>query len=241
MLKFTPKLKQIVRKAALLLLAVVVAGGSYWFYVRVITNNFHAVIPGVVYRSAQPSPKHLEKWVQRYGIRSVINLRGSSSGSYYADEVEAAARLGLELVSVRLSANRQPSSVQLKLLIEALETLPQPILLHCRDGSDRAGVASVVAAMAIGGQDYHKAKAQLSPVYLHIDRDPYHIGGLVVEYERHCQKSGISPGPWEHFRSWVTKEYKPFFYNVQLLCPDWPDELSARPDEKPLESHRDIR
>src|ERR671922_1591104 len=38
--------------------------------------NFHAVVPGAVYRCAQPSGPRLERWVRRYGIRTVVNLRG---------------------------------------------------------------------------------------------------------------------------------------------------------------------
>lgn len=37
--------------------AVALAAGGYWFYHRIIFNNFHVVVEGQVYRSAQPSPR----------------------------------------------------------------------------------------------------------------------------------------------------------------------------------------
>src|SRR5437762_3078140 len=42
-------------------------------------NNFHTVLPGRVYRCAQPSGPDLEKYIRAHGIRTVLNLRGCCS------------------------------------------------------------------------------------------------------------------------------------------------------------------
>lgn len=39
-------------------------------------GNIHTVAQGEAFRSAQPSPQKLERYVQAHGIRTVINLRG---------------------------------------------------------------------------------------------------------------------------------------------------------------------
>ena len=41
-------------------------------------SNRHTVIPGRVYRSAQPSADDLREQIETVGIRTVLNLRGSS-------------------------------------------------------------------------------------------------------------------------------------------------------------------
>src|SRR5688572_16573499 len=39
-------------------------------------RNFHAIVPGRAYRSAQPTAADLEWAVRAHGIRTVVNLRG---------------------------------------------------------------------------------------------------------------------------------------------------------------------
>src|SRR5262245_46726283 len=56
--------------AAGLLVAVLAEVGRVF-----VGPNFHTVLPGRVYRTAQPSPDRLERLVRGYGIRTVINLR----------------------------------------------------------------------------------------------------------------------------------------------------------------------
>ncbi len=45
-------------------------------YSVLIGRNFRTLIPGQVYRCAQPSPGDLQKYVAPYGIQTVINMRG---------------------------------------------------------------------------------------------------------------------------------------------------------------------
>src|SRR5262249_37735778 len=39
-------------------------------------GNVHEVIPGILYRGAQPSPASLETLIQKHKIRTVLNVRG---------------------------------------------------------------------------------------------------------------------------------------------------------------------
>jgi len=39
-------------------------------------GNFHEVSKGTVYRSAQLDEDELAEYIDRYGIRSILNLRG---------------------------------------------------------------------------------------------------------------------------------------------------------------------
>ena len=189
-------------------------------YILGLTNNFHELVPGQVYRSGQPSAGELKEWSAKYGLKTVVNLRGSSSRPFYDAERRAAAEAGVRLINIRFSAIRLPPAPELRRLIEALETAERPILLHCRDGSDRAGVASVLAAMAVGGQDYETATSQLSARYLHFDEGPDAIAGVLEKYEAHCREEGLSTGGWDEFKDWALHHYYPFYYFVEIEAPE---------------------
>src|SRR5947207_6908268 len=64
-----------------------------WEIVRVgLGINSHVVLPGKVYRSAQPDENFLRQMVRDHGLRTVINLRGGSQGGPFFDEEEQACR-----------------------------------------------------------------------------------------------------------------------------------------------------
>ena len=58
----------------------------------IFSGNFHEVVPGQFYRSAQLSGERLGAEIDRYGIKTVINLRGENPDKgWYVDEVSATA------------------------------------------------------------------------------------------------------------------------------------------------------
>jgi len=183
-------------------------GGGYFTYVMFITTNFHMVVPGVVYRSAQPSPEDLRIWTRTYGLKTVINLRGKwKKEPFYIAEVATAKALGIGHIDIRFPGIRLPSGDSLRRFVAALENSPKPILLHCRMGADRAGFGSVMAAMALGGEPYKKALAQMSMRYLHFDDNPTKIAGLLQQYEAYCRSRSVGTGGWHEFRAWVMNVY----------------------------------
>lgn len=199
---------------------------GYYLYVRVLHNNFHVVVQGRVYRSAQPSPQHLREWKRKYGLRSIINLRGESAHDYFLAEKDAAKDLDLQLCSIRFSAQDLPPRPFLLDLAEAIETLPQPILLHCAEGADRTGLASVMAAMAIGNQSFQDARDQLSARFFHLSPDPEHIGGLMDLYQQWCQSQGKPTGGWEQFLDYTKNHYHVKYYYVRIEAPE---QLTLQP------------
>ncbi len=199
------------------------AGGAY-YYLRFVRVNFHVVIEGQVYRSAQPGGETLLGWIRSRGLKTIVNLRGSVSDAERAATKEG----GATLVVIRFSAYRLPSLPSLRKLIEVLETADRPILLHCRAGADRTSMASVLAAMAIGGQDYQAASSQLSMRYLRLDGSPQRIAGFLQRYEAYCRKEKIDTGGWKQFRRWAMETYRTYYYYVRI---DAPRKLSARPGE----------
>lgn len=134
-----------------------------------LSGNFHEVLAGELYRSAQPSGAELENYVKRHGIRTVINLRGENNGTgWYREEVETAQRLGIQHINFRMSARRQLSTEQSEELIALLRDAPRPILIHCQAGADRTGLASVIYLQQIANVDEETAEWQLSLLYGHV-------------------------------------------------------------------------
>src|SRR5690606_6151821 len=154
------------RLVSLALLALVTAGALaapgplHRFF---FDENLMAVVPGGVYRSAQPSGSELDAFIDRLGLRSVLNLRGERGGSEWLAEERAVSRArGVEHYTVRLSAKDLPPAQRLREIVAILDGAPRPLLLHCQGGVERSGLVGAVAVLLEGG-DLAAARAQFAP------------------------------------------------------------------------------
>lgn len=133
-----------------------------------LSGNFHEILPGQLYRSAQPTPQALEAYIRQYGIRTVINLRGPSTSRWYRDEIATTSKLSVQHVDFRMQASHQLTSEDSARLIALLKDAPKPVLIHCKAGADRTGLASVIYLQQVAGVDEEVAEWQLSPLYGHL-------------------------------------------------------------------------
>lgn len=146
------------------MLAVLLPGG--YLAGLQISGNFHTVIPGELYRSGQPDTEAIER-AAALGIRTIINLRGEKPGTaWYQEEAEAAERLGITLVNFRMSARHPLSPAHGAQLLALMEGAEKPLLIHCRAGADRTGLASALYLARAGQTD--RAATQLTPYYGHV-------------------------------------------------------------------------
>lgn len=141
--------------------------GSYLSAIQ-LTDNFNEVVPGQLYRSAQPSQADIDEYVKRYHIRTIINLRGKSDALWYKDEIGAAQRAGISHVDFGLPPSKEVTPVQARQLIAILRDMPKPILVHCETGADPTGLVSAIYLQQIAGVDEGKAERQLSILYGHV-------------------------------------------------------------------------
>ncbi|MBP8939740.1 MAG: tyrosine protein phosphatase, partial [Agrobacterium sp.] len=74
-----------------------------------LTGNFHEVIPGELYRSAQPSGKDIATYAKAYGIKTIINLRDEKREGWYDAESQAAKKNGIRLVDFPMSSSEKLS------------------------------------------------------------------------------------------------------------------------------------
>lgn len=113
-------------------------------FTNLIWKNFHK-ISDKAYRSSQPTMHHLGKIVKKYGIKTVINLKGSNHNSgYFLLERERCKKLGVTMVNHTVYSRQIPD---LKVILDAkrmLESTEYPALIHCKAGCDRAGLISTL-------------------------------------------------------------------------------------------------
>jgi protein tyrosine/serine phosphatase len=163
-------------------------------------TNFAPVQPGVLYRSNHPLPGHLRRYVQKVGLRSVINLRGACANGSDALSREAAGRLGLEFYDMALESRGAPQRVRILRLAEIYRTMARPGLIHCKSGADRAGLAAALYRLIEGGSSA-QALAELSWRYGHIKQS--NTGILDAFIETYAREAEGRMG----FLDWVQNEY----------------------------------
>lgn len=148
--------------------ALAAAVGAY-AATLVSTGNFHELVPSEAFRSAQPSQELILRLRREHGLATILNLRGASVGRpWYDDEAKAARAAGVQLISFRMSAATELTPDEVRRLIAIMRDAPKPILIHCRSGADRTGIASALYLAALKGADEERAEWQLSPLYGHV-------------------------------------------------------------------------
>jgi protein tyrosine phosphatase (PTP) superfamily phosphohydrolase (DUF442 family) len=136
---------------------------------RVLWDNWAEVIPGKLYRSNHPTPSRLRAAAQRYGLKTLINLRGHRQCGSDALSREAAARLGLVHLDMAFESRGAPHRDRILRFAELYANLRTPALMHCKSGADRAGLAAGLAIMLEGGTAA-RALGQLSWRFGHFNR-----------------------------------------------------------------------
>lgn len=132
-------------------------------------KNFHELDPGKFYRSAQLAKDEFEDLVKTYGIKTVINLRGSQPGEWwFDDEKSELERLHVRMENIGFSTEQLQTREDWLRYSELLKTAERPILVHCRSGADRTGEASAVYQIDYMGKSREEALDQLSIHYLHM-------------------------------------------------------------------------
>jgi protein tyrosine/serine phosphatase len=169
---------------------------------RLAWSNAGVVVPGVLYRSNQPTPGRLAREAKRLGLRCVLNLRGACGNGADALERAAAARLGLAFLDLPLRSRVAPPRDLLLALIEVLQRMPVPALVHCKSGADRAGFASAVFLL-LRGASVRQAMRQLSWRHGHLRGSGAGVlGAVLAGYARDAEGR-------RDFADWVREEYDP--------------------------------
>jgi protein tyrosine/serine phosphatase len=112
---------------------------------NVFRKNFHEVWPRTLYRSSQPTTYQLEEYIQKYGIKTVINLRRFKGLTVLGElEKRVCEQKGVKMVSIKAYSRQMPRPKALREFKEVFENIEYPALIHCKSGADRAGLGSAL-------------------------------------------------------------------------------------------------
>lgn len=119
-----------------------------WFYAMLVEHNFTNIvrfnfhrISDEAFRSSQPTMWQLRRMVKKYGIKTIINLKGANKNSaHYAFEREQCEKLGIKLVDVDIYSRSLPDGHRIRRAKEVFDSVEYPVWMHCKAGADRAGI-----------------------------------------------------------------------------------------------------
>lgn len=192
-------------------LFLALAGGifvlfSIWWFTPKLHYNIHTVISKEVYRSAQLPKKELEKIVKDKKIRSIINLRNSHpKEKWYREEEILSKAKGIHLYDVSLPAFNFPTQAQLINLTTLLKKAKRPILIHCRHGSDRTGLASAITLILKNDHSITNIEKQASWRYLALNTNS--VGKLVLKKYSKWLQDHHQISSAQNFYFWLKNYY----------------------------------
>lgn len=154
-------------------------------------------------RSGHPSKASLRR-LKRAGLRSILSLRGGADNTPNTAERVAAHDLGLELRFIRMRTGALPEAQTLLLLLDRLREMPKPMMVHCKSGADRTGLAVTLYRHVIKGEPLPKARRALAWYYAHFNWGRAGIvHALLDAYCAAHDATGIA------FEDWVRTQYDP--------------------------------
>ena len=112
-------------------------------FINLFWTNFSKVDEGV-YRSAQLTPWKLKKIIKKYGIKTIVNLRGTHKNYLYQKEKEICEKMGVKYIPFQISSRNLPKDYEIEELINIFKNEKRPILFHCKAGADRTGMVATL-------------------------------------------------------------------------------------------------
>ncbi|WP_435008563.1 fused DSP-PTPase phosphatase/NAD kinase-like protein [Tundrisphaera lichenicola] len=190
---------------------------TFVFRNSLFRENFGVVDEGRVYRSAQPTAG-LPALVASKGLATILNLRGGSDANpWYADEVAATRKLGIDFYDLPMIATVRPTRKQLLTVLDVLDRCNYPLLIHCKSGSDRTGLVSALYLMSRKGMPPERAEDAFSLYYGHVPiLGTRHLHEPLHEYADWLKSRKLDHTPGR-FRNWVAHEYRAADPLVELV------------------------
>ncbi len=149
-----------------------------WTGYFILYGNFHQV-DADVFRSAQLFKHNLPYYIEKYGIKSIVNLRGQKQDKWwYQDEIEISREYNLSHYDFRIGSRSKISQKEMDHIVEIISQAPKPVLIHCKAGADRTSLAVALYLYAVK-HDTNSDRA-LSILYGHF---PW-FGSKTIEMDR---------------------------------------------------------
>ena len=180
-----------------------------------ILYNFHWVVPGDCARAAQAWAGGVGPFLERRGIKALINLRGRNDDlSWWKKETGAAEARGIAHLDAMLDSRKLPTQSMLMRLIEAFDSAPRPFVLKCSGGQDRTSFAAALYLIHRDGwAAMVRARAQYARFpYLHFPKKHQRWLRLFLDFASE-DSHGVPIAQWvrEHYsperlKQWLDKK-----------------------------------
>ena len=158
------------------------------------------MIPGRLYRCNHPTPGRIRRLTRRFGLTTIVNLRGATgSGSYHLSR-DQAQKLGVAYHDLSLESRGAPHRDRILRLLDIWRSAPGPVLVHCKSGADRAGLAAGLCLL-FEGRSAAEALRQLSWRFGHIKQART---GILDAFFLRYQRDGEGREP---FLDWLDRDY----------------------------------
>src|SRR5262249_922424 len=105
------------------------------------------------------------------------------------------------------SAGRLPSVAELRRFIEVLDGCAYPLVLHCRRGADRTGLAAAIVLLLQTDASLDEAALQLSPRYGHVPLGPPGNLARFPDLYAAWMRAHGRPHTRAPFRHWALQQY----------------------------------
>ncbi len=129
-------------------------------------RNLRTVEEGKLYRCGQPAPAELAELIERYGLRTVIALRGSRSADdpdgWEREERTVCARHDVRFVTLPCNHKNPPTPEQVEAFLDLMrDEQSLPALVHCRIGQQRTGLFCALYRVHIQNQSPDQALREM--------------------------------------------------------------------------------
>jgi len=149
--------KPILKKIGLGLLAVaLVVAGGYIYQVH-FNYRFAAITDGKVYKSAAIPPDKLASYVDRYHLKTVVDLRDVDEQADVDAERAALEQIGIH--HVHLPTGQVPPQETVDRFLDLMANPDvYPVLIHCHHGVSRSVLFSALYRIEFEGWDPERAR-----------------------------------------------------------------------------------
>ncbi len=137
---------------------------------RLVWDHWDVAKRGVLYRSGQLTADQLTAVIERYGIRTIVNLQ--MPGEELTTERRLAARLKVDFVNLPMPGDGFGEEWQFREILKITDDLQRcPVLVHCARGTCRTGAAVAMYRLERDGWTLEDVAAEMR-------RQTYHYGWL---------------------------------------------------------------